>query len=60
VHVTAQDMQAAQGITLAALALFLLVGRVPRLRPYAQRVRGTVLAVYLMGAVGFMVYLALR
>jgi preprotein translocase subunit Sss1 len=53
-------MQAAQGITLAALALFLLVGRVPRLRPYAQRVRGTVLAVYLMGAVGFMVYLALR
>jgi zinc transporter ZupT len=60
VQVTTQDLQAAQGFTLGALALFLLAGRVPRLRPYAQRVRGTVLAVYLMGAAGFMVYLALR
>ncbi len=53
-------MQAAQGFTLAALALFLLAGRIPRLRPHAQRVRGTVVAVYLMGAAGFMLYLALR
>jgi hypothetical protein len=53
-------MRAAQGITLVTLALFLLTWRVPALRPHAHRVRVAIVALYLAGVTGFLVYLAVR
>jgi hypothetical protein len=60
VQVTPDDMRAAQGITLVTLALFLLTWRVPALRPHAHRVRVAIVALYLAGVTGFLVYLAVR
>ena len=50
-------MQTAQVITGAALVLFIGVGFVPALRPYAARIRAGVLAAYLVACAGFVVYL---
>ena len=57
--VSAEEMHAAQVITGAAMALWLGVGLVPALRPYAGMIRGAVLALYLLTAAGFVIYLTL-
>ena len=54
--VSAADMRTAQTITLATFALWLGVGLVPAMRPYARLIRLAVLALYLLGATGFVLY----
>ena len=54
--VSAEDMRAAQTITFATLALWIGVGVVPPLRPHARRIRAVVLALYLLGSAGFVLY----
>ena len=52
--VTGADMRTAQAITGATFALFLVVGFIPALRPYAVRLRLAILVVYLVLVVAFM------
>ena len=54
--VSAEDMRTAQTITLATFALWLGVGVMPALRPHARLIRRVVLALYLLGATGFVLY----
>ena len=54
--VPAAEMQAAQMLSGVAMALFLTVGLVPALRPYAARIRAWLLGVYLLGCVAFVAY----
>jgi hypothetical protein len=51
-------MQTARIVTGAAMALWIGVGLVPSLRPYAGTIRGVVLALYLVGCVAFVGYVA--
>jgi hypothetical protein len=57
--VSAEDMRAAQTITLATLALWIGVGVVPPLQPHARRIRIAVLAAYLLGSAGFVLYVTI-
>ena len=57
--VSADDIRAAQTITFATLALWIGVGVVPPLRPHASRIRAVVLVLYLLGAAGFVLYVAM-
>ena len=57
--VSADDMRAAQTITLATLALWFGVGVVPPLRPHARRIRAVVLVLYLLGGAGFVLYVTM-
>ncbi len=58
--VSGEDVRAAQTITGTTFALFLMVGFVPRLRPYATRIRLAIVAIYFVLAAGFMSYLLAR
>jgi len=55
-----EDVRAAQTITGTTFALFLLVGFVPGLRPYATRIRLAIVVIYFVLAGGFMSYLLIR
>ena len=58
--VTPDEMRAAQGLTGGAMALWLLAGVVPAMRPYARTTRAAVLVAYLLGCAGFVIYLLAR
>jgi len=58
--VTGQEMQAAQILTGATMALFLLAGLVPGLRRHAGRLRAGVLAAYLLGCAALVGYVWLH
>jgi hypothetical protein len=58
--VSGEDVRSAQMITGTTFALFLMVGFVPALRPYAGRIRLAVAVAYFAAAAGFMVYLQVR
>jgi hypothetical protein len=49
-----------RAITGATFALFLMVGFVPGLQPYAARIRVAIAVAYFATAAGFMVYLMAR
>ena len=57
---TADELRAAQIITGVTMALFLTVGLVPGLGPYAGKIRAGVLAAYLLGCVAFVGYVLLN
>lgn len=54
-----QAIRAAQVFTGATFALWLTVGYVPAVRRHATAIRAVLLAVYLAGFVGFVVYVLL-
>jgi hypothetical protein len=54
--VSPEMMRSGQMLTGAVLALWLGVGYVPALRPYAGRIRLAVLAAYLVGAIALVAY----
>jgi zinc transporter ZupT len=58
--VSGDDVRAAQMITGATFAAFMLVGFVPGLRAYAGWIRIAITVAYLAVAAGFMVYLMVR
>ncbi len=58
--VSGDDVRAAQTITGATFALFLMVRFVPGLQPYATRLRLAIVVLYFVLAVGFMGYLVVR
>ena len=58
--VSGEDVRAAQMLTGTTFALFLMVGFVPGLRPYAGRIRLVVAVAYVAAAAGFMVFLMVR
>jgi hypothetical protein len=53
-------MQTARIITGAAMAVFIGIGVVPGLRPYASRIRIWLLVLYLLAAGAFVAYVLLR
>jgi hypothetical protein len=53
-------MQAAQIVTGAAMAAFIAIGLAPRLREHAGRIRGLLLAGYLLGCCLFVGYVLMR
>lgn len=57
---TPGEAQAAQIIGGATMAMFLAVGLVPALRPYAWKIRVGVLIAYLVGGGAFAIYAALH
>ena len=59
-HVSAEEVRAAQTLTGATLASFVMVGFVPGLRAHAGRIRMAIVVGYLVAVVAFMVYLLLR
>ena len=58
--VSGEDIRAAQMLTGATLAMFLMANVVPGLRPYAGRLRLAIVSAYFIAAAGFMVYLLVR
>lgn len=59
-HVSGEEVRAAQMLTTATFTSFLVVGFVPGLRAHAGRIRVAILVAYLVGVAGFMVYLLVR
>ena len=59
-QVTNDDIRAAQIVTGATFAAFVLVGFVPGLRAHGQRIRWAITALYLLTVAGFMLYLLAR
>jgi len=57
--VTPDEMHAAQILTGATMASWIAVGLIPGLRPHAGRIRLAVLAAYLLGCAGFIVWFLL-
>ncbi len=57
--VSADTMRSAQMITGIAMAIWIGIGVVPPWRKYTQAVRATVLVLYLLGCIGFIVYVVL-
>jgi hypothetical protein len=55
--VSAEEMRAAQVFTMSAIAVFLLAPYVPG---QGRQIRLALLAVYGLGAVGFVLYVLLR
>lgn len=53
--VTAEDMRAAQILTGATLALFLLVGLTPGMRGHATRLRLAILVIYMLGVAALVI-----
>jgi hypothetical protein len=53
-------MRTARIVTGAAMAAFIAVGLAPPLRPYARTIRLALVAVYLLGCIGFTAYVLLR
>jgi hypothetical protein len=60
VTVSVDEVRTAQVLTGVAMAVWLMVGLAPGLRRHAATVRGIVLAIYLAGVGGYVVWLALR
>lgn len=58
--VSPEDIRAAQIFTGATLALWLGIGYVSPFRRYANSIRAFLLAFYLCGCVGYLVYVFLR
>jgi len=58
--VSGAEMRTARVVTSATLALVLLVGFVPGLRPYVARIRVAITVTYLIVVAGFMIYVLLR
>ena len=54
--VSADQMRAAQLISGATMAIWIGMGVLPPLRPYAHAVRRALLLIYLAGCVGFIAY----
>jgi hypothetical protein len=59
-HVSGEEVRAAQMLTTATLASFFVVGFVPGLRAYAGRIRTAIAIGYLVAVVVFIVYLLVR
>lgn len=59
-HVSAAEVRAAQTLTSATMASFILVGLVPRVRAHAGRIRMAIAIAYLVAVVAFMIYLLVR
>lgn len=59
-HVSGEEIRAAQTMTGATFAAFITVGLIPGLRAYAGRIRMAITVVYLVAAAGFMAYLLIR
>jgi hypothetical protein len=59
-HVSGEEVRAAQMLTGATFTAFVLVGFVPGLHAQAGRVRLGITALYLAAVVGFMIYLLVR
>lgn len=53
--VTAEDMRAAQILTGATLALFLLVGLAPGMRAHGTQLRLVILAIYVLGVAALVI-----
>jgi hypothetical protein len=60
VTVSGDEVRAAQILTGATMAIWLLVGVAPGLRRHGRAIRAFVLAAYLVGCGAFLVWLALR
>ncbi len=58
--VSGEDIRAAQMLTSATFVIFFMVNVVPVLRPYAARIRLSIVVAYFVTAAGFMVYLFAR
>ena len=58
--VSGDEVRAAQILTGAAMAIWLLVGVAPGLRRHGRAIRTFVLAAYLIGCLALVVWLALR
>lgn len=58
--VSVDEVRTAQVLTGVAMAVWLMVGLAPGLRRHATAIRGIVLAIYLAGVGGYVVWLALR
>ena len=54
--VTPDEMHAAQILTGATMAMWMVVGLIPAARPYVTRIRVTLLVAYLIGIAGFVAY----
>jgi hypothetical protein len=57
---TPEEVYAAQVLTGATMAAWLVSGWIPGLRPYATRIRVVVLTAYLLGCAAFIAYAMLR
>ena len=55
-----EDMRAAQLITGATLAMYLMASVVPGLRPYVARIRVAIVGGYFIAVAGFMIHLLAR
>ncbi|HUN39593.1 MAG TPA: hypothetical protein VMU81_04830 [Acetobacteraceae bacterium] len=58
--VSPDEIRAAQMLTGGTMALFLMAGLVPGLRPYAGKIRAGVLAAYLLGCAAFVGYVLIK
>ena len=58
--VSGEQMRTARIVTGATMAAFIAVGLAPPLRPYARTIRLALVAVYLLGCIGFTAYVLLR
>ncbi len=58
--VSGDELRAAQVLTGAAMAVWLMVGLAPGLRRHAGPIRAAVLAAYLIGCGAFLVWLTVR
>jgi hypothetical protein len=56
---TSDELHAAQILSGATMALWIIVGLAPGVRAYATQIRVAVLAAYLLGIAGFIVYFVL-
>jgi hypothetical protein len=54
------EIRAVQAATLSIFALWIGIGFVPGLGRYANLIRGVLLALYLIAAAGFILYVFLR
>ena len=58
--ISGEDVRAVQILTGTTFVVFLIVGIVPALRPYAARIRLAIVAIYFVLAATFMIYLLAR
>jgi hypothetical protein len=58
--VTPNEMHAAQILTGATMALWIIVGLAPGVKAYATEIRVAALTFYLLGFAGFVIYVLLR
>jgi uncharacterized membrane protein len=58
--VSGEEVRAAQMISGATMASFMLIGFVPGLKPHAGRIRVVIAVSYLIAVAAFMIYLLVR